>query len=142
MTLSDSDREYLEKNQSAAMITVGSDGRPKVARVGIALVDGKLWSSGTADRARTKRLRRDPRCTLFVFESGWSWLTLETTVRLLEGPDAAELSLGMFRVMQNRPTGDINWFGKEYDEQTFLKLMVDEGRLIYEFDVERTYGMH
>lgn len=142
MTLSDSDREYLEKNQSAAMITVGSDGRPKVARVGIALVEGKLWSSGTADRARTKRLRRDPRCTLFVFESGWSWLTLETTVRLLEGPDAAELSLGMFRVMQNRPTGDINWFGKEYDEQAFLKLMVDEGRLIYEFDVERTYGMH
>jgi hypothetical protein len=79
---------------------------------------------------------------LFVFESGWSWLTLETTVRLLDGPDAAELSLGMFRVMQNRPTGDINWFGKEYDEQAFLKLMVDEGRLIYEFDVERTYGMH
>ncbi len=140
--LSDSDRRYLEANQSAAMITVGGDGRPKVARVAVALVDGKLWSSGTADRARTKRLRRDPHCTLFVFDSGWSWLTMETTVRLLDGPEAPELNLGMFRAMQNRPSGDINWFGKEVDEEAFLKLMVDEGRLIYEFEVERTYGMH
>ncbi len=142
MPLSDSDREYLGSNQSAAMITVGGDGRPKVARVAVTLVDGKLWSSGTADRARTKRLRRDPHCTLFVFDSGWSWLTLETTVRLLEGPDAPELSLRMFRAMQNRPSGDLNWFGKEYDQEAFLQLMVDEGRLIYEFDVEHSYGMH
>lgn len=142
MTLSDNDREYLATNQSAAMITAGGDGRPKVARVAVALVDGRLWSSGTADRARTKRLRRDPRCTLFVFDSGWGWLTMETTVRLLDGPDAADLNLRLFRTMQNRPTGDINWFGKDFDEEAFLKLMVDEGRLVYEFDVERTYGVH
>ncbi|HEX3394641.1 MAG TPA: pyridoxamine 5'-phosphate oxidase family protein [Acidimicrobiales bacterium] len=142
MALSDSDREYLETNHSAAMITVGGDGRPKVARVAVTVVDGKLWSSGTADRARTKRLRSDPRCTLFVFDSGWSWLTLETTVRLLEGPDVAELSLRLFRVMQNRPEGDLNWFGTNIDEEAFMKLMIDEGRLIYEFDVERTYGTH
>jgi len=120
MALSDHDREYLATNQSAAMITAGGDGRPKVARVAVALVDGRLWSSGTADRARTKRLRRDPRCTLSVFDSAWGWLTLETTVRLLDGPDA----------------------GKDDDEETFLELMVDEGRLVYEFDVERTYGVH
>ncbi len=142
MSLSDEDLEYLKTNQSAAMITVGGDGRPKVARVAVTLVDGKLWSSGTADRARTKRLRRDPHCTLFVFDSGWSWLTLETTVRLLDGPDAVDLSMRLFRTMQDRPAGDLTWFGKDYDEQSFRKLMVDEGRLVYEFDVERTYGMH
>ncbi len=142
MSLSDEDLEYLKTNQSAAMITVGGDGRPKVARVAVTLVDGKLWSSGTADRARTKRLRRDPHCTLFVFDSGWSWLTLETTVRLLDGPDAVDLSMRLFRTMQDRPAGDLTWFGKDYDEQSFRKLMDDEGRLVYEFDVERTYGMH
>ncbi|MDQ6798380.1 MAG: pyridoxamine 5'-phosphate oxidase family protein [Actinomycetota bacterium] len=142
MSLSDKDLEYLKTNQSAAMITVGGDGRPKVARVAVTLVNGKLWSSGTADRARTKRLRRDPRCTLFVFDSGWSWLTLESTVRLLEGPDAADLSLTLFRTMQDRPSGDISWFGKDIGEESFLKLMADEGRLVYEFEVERTYGMH
>jgi len=142
MPLSDSDREYLQANQSAAMITVGSDGRPKVARVAVTLVDGKLWSSGTVDRARTKRLRRDPRCTLFVFDPGWSWLTMETTVRLLDGPDAVDLSLRLFRTMQDRSTGDLSWFGKELDEGAFRQLMVDEKRLVYEFEVERTYGMH
>ncbi len=142
MSLSEKDLEYLKTNQSAAMITVGSEGRPKVARVAVTVVNGKLWSSGTADRARTKRLRRDPRCTLFVFDSGWSWLTMETTVRLLEGPDAVDLSLQLFRTMQERPSGDLTWFGKDYDEQSFRTLMVDEGRLVYEFDVERTYGMH
>jgi len=142
MSLSEKDLEYLKANQSAAMITVGGDGRPKVARVAVTLVDGKLWSSGTANRARTKRLRRDPHCTLFVFDSGWSWLTLETTVRLLDGPDAVDLSVRLFRTMQDRPSGDLTWFGKDYDEQRFRKLMVDEGRLVYEFDVERTYGMN
>lgn len=64
--LSESALEYLAANQSAATITVSPDGIAKAARVGVAMVDGKLWSSGTQGRARTRRLRRDPRCTLFV----------------------------------------------------------------------------
>jgi hypothetical protein len=82
MALSPKDTAFIEEHPSAAMITVSRDGTPRAARVGIALVDGKLWSSGTQDRVRAKRLRRDPRCTLFVFEAGWEWLTLDTTVRI------------------------------------------------------------
>jgi hypothetical protein len=123
------------------MITVARDGTPRVARVGIALVDGKLWSSGTQDRVRTKRLRRDPRCTLFVFEAGWNWLTLDTTVRMLDGDDAPELNLRLFRTMQNRPTGPLGWFTGELSEEEFLAVMADEQRLIYEFDIQRSYGM-
>lgn len=48
------------------MITIGRDGMPKPARA--------------ADRVRTKRLRRDPRCALFVFDAASSWLALETQV--------------------------------------------------------------
>ena len=77
----------------------------------MALVDGKLWSSGTADRVRTRRLRRDPRCTLFVYDTGYAWLALETSVTILDGPDAAERNLRLFRVMQDRPTGPLSWFG-------------------------------
>ena len=66
------------------MITIGESGFPKPVRVGIALVDGKLWSSGTQHRVRTWRLRRDPRCTLFVFDQAFRWLALETTVTILE----------------------------------------------------------
>src|SRR3954465_7918265 len=108
--LGEREREFLDANHSAAMITLGGDGVPKVARVGVALVDGRLWSSGTQDRVRTARLRRDPRCTLFVSDAGWAWLALETEVRILDGPDAPDLNLRLFRVMQNRPTGELSWF--------------------------------
>ncbi len=141
MNLSESQRAFLDSHSAAAMITIGRDGMPRVARVGFKLVDGRLWSSGTQDRVRTNRLRRDPRCTLFVFDPGWSWLALDTTVRILEGPDAPELNLRLFRLMQNRPTGNLSWFGAEYSEEEFLRVMKEEKRLIYEFEVIRGYGM-
>lgn len=132
---------FLQTQHAAAMITNAKDGMPRAVRVGVALVEGKLWSSGTQDRHRTARLRQDPRCTLFVFDSAYKFLTLETQVRLLEGADVPELSLRMFRHMQNRPTGDISWFGKELTPEAFIQSMVQENRLIYEFDISRAYGM-
>lgn len=122
------------------MITVTAAGVAKVARVGVALVDGKVWSSGTDDRVRTARLRRDPRSTLFVFETGWPWLAFETRVTILEGPDVPEWSVRLFRVMQGRPVGPLQWFGRQLDEDQFRQAMIDERRVIYEFDVLRQYG--
>jgi hypothetical protein len=142
MSLSDQDVDFLTRNHSAAMITVGRNGTPKAARVGVALVDGKLWSSGTADRVRTRRLRRDPRCTLFVFDTGFAWLALETSVTILDGSDAPERSLRLFRVMQDRATGPLSWYGGELGEDEFLQAMVNEARLIYEFEVHHSYGLH
>jgi hypothetical protein len=142
MTLSESDRDFLDKNVSAAMITVGNDGIAKATRIGVKLVDGKLWSSGTRDRVRTKRLRLDPRATFFVFDPEFGYLTLETTVTILDGPDAAERSLKFFRGIQRKPTGPLSWFGGELDEDEFLRTMHDEARVIYEAVIEKAYGMH
>lgn len=141
MAFTDEQTAFLEKQRSAAMITIGDDGMPKVARVGVALVDGKLWSSGTRGRVRTSRLRRDPRCTVFVFGEGFSWLALETEVTLLDGPQAPAQNLRLFRVMQNRPTGPLTWYGSELDEAAFLRTMEEDSRLIYEFEVHRCYGV-
>jgi hypothetical protein len=145
MSLSPDDVDFLEDHHSAAMITVGADGMAKVARVGVALVDGRLWSSSTNDRVRTRRLRRDPRCTLFLYDTdgaGFAWLGLETTVTILDGPDAPAQNLRLFRQMQGRPTGPLTWFNGELSEDQFLQAMVDEGRLIYDFEVHRSYGLH
>jgi len=142
MALTSREIAFLETQRSAAMITTGEDGVPKAVRAGVALVDGNLWSSGTQSRVRTRRLRRDPRCTLFVFDQRYSWLTLETTVTLLDGPEAAAQNLRLFRVMQNRPSGPLSWFGSELDEASFLRAMADEGRVIYQFEVERAYGLN
>ena len=141
MSLSEQDLDFLANNHSAAMITVGRDGTPKVARVGVGLVDGKIWSSGTTDRVRTRRLRRDPRCTLYVHDNRLAWLALESSVTILDGPDAAEQNLRLFRAMQGRPTGALTWYGTELAEDDFLRTMVDEGRVVYEFEVHHAYGL-
>jgi hypothetical protein len=138
---SDKEAEFLREHHSAAMITVTSAGVAKPARVGVALVDGRLWSSGTRDRVRTARLRRDPRATLFVFGPQYPWLAVESTVTLLDGPDAPELNVRLFRAMQGRPEGPLSWFGGELDEDAFRARMVEEGRLVYQFEPTRTYGM-
>jgi hypothetical protein len=133
--------DFLSRHHSAAMITVNSLGTAKVARVGVALVDGQVWSSGTQARVRTRRLRQDPRSSLFVFGGGFGWLTLESTVTILDGPNAAELNVRLFRTMQNRPEGPLSWFGGELDENAFRTRMIEEKRLVYQFEVRKAYGM-
>ena len=76
-----------------------------------------------------------------MFDARWGWLTLDTTVRILEGADAPKMNLRLFQQMQNRPTGNLNWFGRELSLEEFLHVMVEENRLIYEFEVIRGYGL-
>lgn len=140
-------RSFLEANQSAAMTTLRADGTPHVARIGLGILDGKIWSSGTQTRLRTKHLRRDSRATLFVFESGYRWLGLETNVTILEGADVPKETLRFMQALQEdlekKPApGHVMWFGQEKTEKEFLQIMVEEQRLIYEFEVTRAYGMY
>jgi PPOX class probable F420-dependent enzyme len=125
-------RAFLQDHHSAVMATIKPDGRPHVARIGVGLVEGKLWSSGGQQRARTRFLRRDPRATLFVFDerNAQSWLGLECTVSILDGPEAVDQNLALYRTLAGEPT----------DLEEYRAAMVTEQRLIYEFTVERSYG--
>ena len=142
MTLGDRERAFIDANPGAAMITLGDDGVPKAVRVAVGLIDGRLWSSRTRDRVRTRRLQRDPRCTLYVHEAGYGFLVLETTVTVLDGPDVADDSVRFFRLMQHQPDGPLRWFGGELEEAEFRQTMLDEGRLLYEFEPHRVYGLY
>jgi PPOX class probable F420-dependent enzyme len=147
MVETDEIRAFLEQHHSAAMISLRPDGTPHAVRVGVVLVDGKLWSSGLPGRARTGYLRRDPRCTLFVFDPAYSYLTLETTVTILEGTDVPEQSVRLFRVMQAgrmEPStpGGLFWEGQEKSPEEFRRIMAEQRRLIYEFEIHRAYGMY
>lgn len=126
-------RTFLEEHHSAVMATTKKDGLPHLARVSVGLVHDKLWSSGTQDRIRTKHLRRDPRCTLMVFDEStrYTWMALETTVQILDGHDAVDNNLALYRVLAGEPD----------DLQEYREAMVRERRLIYQFEIHRTYGM-
>lgn len=125
-------QHFLEQHHAAIMATLKRNGTPHVARVTIGLVDGKLWSSGTQSRARTAHLRRDPRATLCVLDeqNPYRWLGLETTVRILDGHDAPQQNLALYRVVAGEP----------HDIEEYLQAMADEQRLIYEFSIDRVYG--
>jgi PPOX class probable F420-dependent enzyme len=138
---------FISDTRTAAMTTLRRDGTPHTVRVGVTVVDGKIWSSGTQDRVRTRHLRRDPRSTLFVFDSQFRWLSLDCAVRILDGADAPQQNLRLFQVMQSAMTpapapGKLTWFGRECTEPEFLAIMEQEQRLIYEFAPTRTYGMY
>lgn len=132
--MDDTVREFLTTHHAAVMATIRKDGQPHVARVTIALVDGKLWSSSTQTRLRTQFLRRDPRATLCVLDEGNAgrWLGLEAKVRLLDGPDAARQNLALRRVIAGDPP----------DVEQYLREKIAEQRLIYEFEIVRAYGQY
>jgi hypothetical protein len=76
----------------------------------------------------------------------FAWLGIEATVTILEGPDAAKQSVRLFRAMQadlpRPPTpGHLYWEGQERSEEEFLGFMREQERLVYEFEVVRTYGL-
>jgi PPOX class probable F420-dependent enzyme len=127
-------RGFLESHHSAIMATLKKDGYPHVARIGVALIGDVLWSSGTLDRVRTKHLRRDPRATLCVIDDSnpWAWMGIESRVRILEGNDAPQRNLELYRKLAGEPK----------DVEQYLAAMVEEKRIIYEFTIERTYGQY
>lgn len=131
--MDDSVQTFLEANHAAIMTTLKKDGTPHVARVGVGLVEGRLWSSGTRKRVRTAHVRRDPRATLCVLAEGnpWAWLGLETTVTILDGPEAVDQNLALYRALAGEP--------EDVDE--YKRAMAAEERLIYEFAIHKTYGM-
>src|SRR5438093_3510505 len=102
VAMDDAIRRFLDENQTAAMITLRRDGTPHAARVGVAVVNDSIWSSGTQTRVRTRHLRRDPRSTLFVFDNQFRWLGLECTVKILDGRNAPELHVRLMEVMQQK----------------------------------------
>jgi hypothetical protein len=77
-----------------------------------------------------------------VHDNSFGFLALESTVTILDGPDAPADNLALFRLMQSKPTGPISWFGGEFDDEGFLAQMAAEQRLIYEFEPHHTYGLH
>jgi hypothetical protein len=141
--LSGGQLSFLETNHTAAMITLRRDGSAHAVRCGVALVDGKVWSSGIPERVRTRHVRRDPRGSYFVFGQGPLCLTTEGRFRILDGPDAIEQNVRLFQMMQAGRTapGTLMWRGKRLDIAGSRGAMRDERRLIFELDPERIYGL-
>ena len=144
MNLNARQRDFIEHNSAAAMTTLRRDGTPHSVRIAVGLIDGKLWSSGTRTRLRTRHLRRDPRCALYVHDNKWAYLSIEAKVTILDGPDAPDLNLRLFRKFQSQddPHGTLMWNGQPRSTDELRQILIEEQRLIYEFEPIRAYGLY
>ncbi len=130
--LNDAMLDFVRKNRTGAMITVRKDGSSHVARCTVGVVDGKLVSSGTQTRVRTKHVRQNPKATLFIFGQGGDWLGVEANVTLHEGEEGLQKDLALKTTLDGVPD----------DAETYLKTRREQQRLIYEFEPVRVYGSY
>lgn len=144
MELTAEHRDFFSRHHGAAMTTLRVDGTPHTVRVGCVLMGDVLWSSGNQQRLRTRHLRHDPRASLMVFDSRGGFLTAEARVRLIEGDSVPELSQRLFRAMQHLEDAPadapINFGGRIMTPDEFRQFILDDHRLIYEFEPVRVYG--
>jgi PPOX class probable F420-dependent enzyme len=129
--LSDRQRALLEANHSAVMATVDGRGRPHAVPVLCALVDGRLWSSGTDLRVRTRYLAARPYASLTVLGQGFwgEWLTVGGPVETRR-ERGVEDNLRLYRAVTGRDPDDLEEYGAA---------MVAERRLVYVLTPERVY---
>jgi hypothetical protein len=125
--LSDRQRAFLEANHSAVMATVDGRGRPHAVPVLCALVDGRLWSSGTDLRVRTRYLAARPSV---LGQGFWGeWLTVGGPVETRR-ERGVEDNLRLYRAVTGRDPDDLEEYGAA---------MVAERRLVDVLTPERVY---
>ena len=129
--LSQRQRDFLEANHSAIMATVDDHGRPHAVPVLCALVDGRLWSSGTERRGRTRYRAARPFASLTVLGQGFGgeWLTVSGPVETRRD-HRVEDNLRLYRAATGRNPDDL---------EEYRAAMVAERRLVYVLTPERVY---
>lgn len=143
--LSEAERRFVAAHPHAAMITVDGNNRPKAVKMEAAVVDGCLQSASHADKVRTRRLRRDPRCTLYFADEDYRWLSVEADVEIVAGTDAPPRLLRFFRVREDKPTELLDYHSDRghysgLDDQAFMKVMAEEDAVLYRFKITKCYG--
>jgi PPOX class probable F420-dependent enzyme len=129
--LSEQQRAFLEANHSAVMATVDDHGRPHAVPVLCALIDGRLWSSGTDLRIRTRYLDARPYASLTVLTKGFwgEWLTVSGPVEIRRH-NRIDDNLRLYRAATGRDPDDL---------EEYRTAMVAERRLVYVVTPERVY---
>jgi PPOX class probable F420-dependent enzyme len=129
---------FIGERGHGVLTTIKKDGRPQLSVVGYAFDAGTATFrvSLTDSRAKTRNLRRDPRCSILVttpanrpyaVAEGTAELTAVTT----DPHDAAADALvDLYRAIA----------GEHPDWDEYRAAMVADGRLVLSLRIERAYG--
>lgn len=130
----DQARDFLRANHRAVLSTLRSDGRPQLSPVGAGIDgQGRVIVSTTETTAKARHLRRDPRVALCGLTDGFygGWVQVEGTAEIVERPEAVELLVDYYRRIA----------GEHPDWDDYRRAMVEEGRVLVRFEIERASGI-
>jgi PPOX class probable F420-dependent enzyme len=126
----DEARAFLRTNHNAVLATFRRDGRPQLSPVGAGIDDeGRVEISSRTTAMKVKNLRRDPRISLCVLNSGFygAWGQVEGTAEIIEQPAALDLLVGYYRRIA----------GEHPDWDEYRQAMIDEKRVLVRFAIDR-----
>jgi PPOX class probable F420-dependent enzyme len=94
--------EFVRPRHHLIVISRRSDASPQASPVtGGVDADGRIVISTYPERAKTRNLRRDPRCSVLVLSDdfGGAWLQVDGTAQVLDLPDALEPLVDYYRAI-------------------------------------------
>ena len=137
MELSEALAFLREHAGRSVLVTIGRNGRPQLSNVSYVMGDDDVIRiMVTADRIKTKNLRRDPRASLYVSPDFRSWVVIEGDAELtavtasVDDPVNDELVDTYRTIIGARPAPD--W-------DAFRRQMVEERRLLVHLRPTRAY---
>ena len=136
MRLSEAVR-FLEDQHRGVLATIRANGLPQLSNIMYSVIDGEVWISVTADRAKTSNARRDPRAVLHVTTSDFgSYVGVECDVTLsLTATGGGDPVLADLRRLYRSMAGEHpDW--EDYD-----RAMINDQRLVMVLHPLRAYGM-
>ncbi len=127
---------FAATRSKGTLVTIRRDGRPQVSNVLYVLDDDVLGLSVTADRAKTRNLRADPRACLHVTdETFWQYVVLDGVADLSpEAADPHDATVDALVAYYRRLSGE----HPDWDE--YRAAMVAERRLLVSLRVTSAYG--
>ena len=129
--------DFVRDHRQGVLTTVRRDGRPQISNIIYAFDGTTIRISVTADRAKAKNLRRDPRASLYVCgDNFWAYAIVEGEAEL--SPVAADPSdatveelVAIYRALS----------GEHPDWDEYRRAMVHDRRLVVRLTPTYAYGM-
>ncbi|MEU9505110.1 PPOX class F420-dependent oxidoreductase [Micromonospora sp. NPDC048170] len=128
--------ELFGERGRGVLVTLRRDGRPQLSNLDYLAEPGLIRCSTTADRAKVRNLRRDPRASLHVTTADGGAYAVAEGVVTLTPPAAApddecvEELVEVYRRIR----------GEHPDWADYRAAMVADGRLVLRLAVDRVYG--
>jgi PPOX class probable F420-dependent enzyme len=128
---------FLAESHRGVLLTLRADGRPQASNIAYSFAGGLVRISVTADRAKTKNLRRDARASLHVTSDDfWRYVVVDGMAELsaLAG-EPGDATTRALREVYEHVRGEPHPDWHEFDEA-----MIRDRRLVISIRPSHVYG--